>query len=444
MSDIALEVRGLGKRYRIGIEKNLKSRYKSLRDSLGFFASRPLHAIRSALSQEPMDDSNSFWALSNINFEITTGEVVGIIGRNGAGKSTLLKLLSRITKPTTGHALVHGRVGSLLEVGTGFHPELTGRENIFLNGAIIGMTRAEVRSKFDEIVAFSEIEKFLDTPVKHYSSGMYTRLAFAVAAHLDPEILIVDEVLAVGDIEFQKKCLGKMKDVAATGRTILFVSHNIQALSRLCHRCILLRDGCVVIDGPAAQVISHYLWGDSSALYRRTWNDGQVPGNHVARLEEVSLTGSEAASGGIDIRFPFNIEIAFSVTEAGHVLYPNINITNSEGVCAFAAIDSDPAWRDRKRPAGAYVSKAIIPGNMLAEGTHSVTVAISSFDPLSIHALAPDAVAFNIVDPILGDSARGRYTLPMPGVVRPLLSWSTATAPAEDSIENTRVRGTEP
>jgi lipopolysaccharide transport system ATP-binding protein len=261
MSDIALRVEGLGKRYRLGLEQASAGtyyRYKSLRDTLSGFSKAPVKTMRSALTRVPMNETNSFWALKDINFEVKKGEVVGIIGRNGAGKSTLLKILSRITKPTTGHVALFGRVGSLLEVGTGFHPELSGRENIYLNGAILGMTRAEVKSKFDEIVSFSEIEKFLDTPVKQYSSGMYMRLAFAVAAHLEPEILVVDEVLAVGDAEFQKKCLGKMKDVANEGRTVLFVSHNLSQVERLCETGLLMQNGRVIGHGPVSEQIAHY------------------------------------------------------------------------------------------------------------------------------------------------------------------------------------------
>ncbi|MDB5324950.1 MAG: transporter ATP-binding protein [Phycisphaerales bacterium] len=262
MNDIALRVDGLSKRYRLGLQDDTGGgmyKYKSLRDSVSNIAKRPLQTLKSTFSRMPMDDGNSFWALRDINFEIKKGEVVGIIGRNGAGKSTLLKILSRITKPTTGRVELFGRVGSLLEVGTGFHPELTGRENIYLNGAVLGMTQSEVKSKFDEIVAFSEIEKFLDTPVKQYSSGMYMRLAFAVAAHLEPEILVVDEVLAVGDAAFQKKCLGKMKDVANEGRTVLFVSHNMAQLERLCESGILLCDGTMFSTGDISDQISAYV-----------------------------------------------------------------------------------------------------------------------------------------------------------------------------------------
>lgn len=255
-SDTAIQIDGVGKRYRIGISKgDGRYQYDYLGTKLANMVKRPWSVFT---GYRKLDESNSFWALKDVNFDIKRGEVVGIIGRNGAGKSTLLKVLSQITKPTAGTITLHGRVGSLLEVGTGFHPELSGRENIFLNGAVLGMTNEEVKSKFDEIVAFSEIEKFLDTPVKQYSSGMYTRLAFAVAAHLEPEILVVDEVLAVGDAEFQKKCLGKMKDVAEGGRTVLFVSHNTAAVSRLCDRCAMLEKGTLAHIGPTHEVLERY------------------------------------------------------------------------------------------------------------------------------------------------------------------------------------------
>ena len=254
MSELAVRVEDLGKEYRLG---GSRERYTTLRDQLNMLASAPFRALRGR--GERSEQNPPFWALKDVSFEVPRGEVVGIIGRNGAGKSTLLKILSRITEPTEGAVDINGRVGSLLEVGTGFHPELTGRENVYLNGAILGMRRAEITRKFDEIVAFAEVEKFIDTPVKHYSSGMYMRLAFAVAAHLEPEILIVDEVLAVGDAEFQKKCLGKMGDVAKGGRTVLFVSHNMHAVKSRCTHGILLQAGRVFFDGCASACVSHYL-----------------------------------------------------------------------------------------------------------------------------------------------------------------------------------------
>jgi lipopolysaccharide transport system ATP-binding protein len=279
-SDLALRVEGLGKRYRIGFQEKSggRYRYKSLRDSLGGVAKHPVKTMRTALVREPMNEENSFWALKDVNFEVKKGEVVGIIGRNGAGKSTLLKILSRITKPTTGHVALFGRVGSLLEVGTGFHPELSGRENIYLNGAILGMTRAEVKGKFDEIVAFSEVEKFLDTAVKQYSSGMYMRLAFAVAAHLSSEIVVVDEVLAVGDAAFQEKCLGKMKDAAGQGRTVILVSHQLGHLLTVAQRAVLLETGTVITDGQTRQVVDTYR---QKLLVRRQRSTGNQNGIHV-------------------------------------------------------------------------------------------------------------------------------------------------------------------
>lgn len=267
MSDVVIRAEGLGKKYLIGHESQ-QERYTALRDVMARTAKGLVGSARDMMRGRQLvagDEVEEFWALKDVNFEIKRGEVVGIIGRNGAGKSTLLKILSRITEPTAGRVEIKGRVASLLEVGTGFHPELTGRENIFLNGAILGMTRAEIKRKFDEIVAFAEVEKFLDTPVKRYSSGMYVRLAFAVAAHLEPEILVVDEVLAVGDAEFQKKCLGKMQDVAGHGRTVLFVSHNLPALAELCPNSLLLENGVLASSGLTAEMLRRYRSHSSAA-----------------------------------------------------------------------------------------------------------------------------------------------------------------------------------
>jgi lipopolysaccharide transport system ATP-binding protein len=254
-SDLAISAEGLSKKYRLGARR---TGYRTLREALSGAVARPFERLRRAGSGSPADAERTVWALDGVSFEVRRGDVVGVIGRNGAGKSTLLKVLSRITEPTAGRAWIHGRVGSLLEVGTGFHPELTGRENIFLNGAILGMRRVEITAKFDEIVAFAEIARFIDTPVKHYSSGMYLRLAFAVAAHLEPEILLVDEVLAVGDVLFQKKCLGKMEDVARTGRTVLFVSHNMGAVRSLCNTGLVLDSGKLTAAGDIGDCVEAY------------------------------------------------------------------------------------------------------------------------------------------------------------------------------------------
>ncbi|MGO8676707.1 MAG: polysaccharide ABC transporter ATP-binding protein [Limisphaerales bacterium] len=295
MSDIAIRVENLGKMFRIGARQE---RYRTFRDVLAGLWRRSGSGRRAA--------TKPFWALKGVSFEIRRGEVVGVIGRNGAGKSTLLKVLSRITEPTEGFAEIHGRVGSLLEVGTGFHPELTGRENVFLNGAILGMHRAQIEARFDEIVAFAEIEEFLDTPVKHYSSGMYLRLAFAVAAHLEPEILVVDEVLAVGDAEFQKKCLGKMGEVSARGRTVLFVSHNMQAISTLTKRCLLLANGSCQALGPTEEIIACYLEGGVRA--QRTYH-AEPCGDHpnVTRVEVETSEPNGVHANGRPLRIKFEV-----------------------------------------------------------------------------------------------------------------------------------------
>jgi lipopolysaccharide transport system ATP-binding protein len=412
-----IQVQGLGKQYRIG---GPQLPYQTLRENV-------VDAVRAPLKRFRRGGEEKFWALHDIDFTVQAGEVVGIIGRNGAGKSTLLKILSRITEPTTGRVELYGRVGSLLEVGTGFHPELTGRENIFLNGAILGMKRSEIQRKFDEIVAFAEVEKFIDTPVKRYSSGMFLRLAFAVAAHLEPEILIVDEVLAVGDAGFQRKCLAQMKEVSQHGRTVLFVSHNMPAISRLCPRTVLLNEGELLQDGPSNQVISSYLQSGLGTTAERQWPDiTKAPGNHIARLVAVRVrTADNETSEVIDIRRPVGIEMEFQVLESGHVLVPNHKFINEEGVIVFCASDPDPAWRHQPRPAGRYISTAWIPGNFLAEGSIIVEAALSTFEPEMIHFDERDAVAFQVVDSRDGDSARGDYAGPMPGIVRPMLEWTT-------------------
>ena len=424
-----IKVENIAKRYRIGASV---AAYQTLRDAIAEKVKTPLRRLRAGGAGRAEE---SIWALSDVSFEIGPGEVVGIIGRNGAGKSTILKILSRITEPTRGRVELYGRVASLLEVGTGFHQELTGRENIFLNGAILGMRRAEINSKFDEIVAFAEIEKFIDTPVKRYSSGMYLRLAFAVAAHLDPEILIVDEVLAVGDANFQRKCLNKMQDVRESGRTVLFVSHNMTAVTRLCQRAILLNEGRVMDDGPSQQVVSAYLSSGLRATSSREWLDpAEAPGNGKVQLRRVRVRTEENASAdAVDIRRPIGVEIEFDVLEPGHVLAPNFHFYNEEGVYLFMAAERDSMWRNRPRPAGRYKSTAWVPGNLLSEGTMVVSVAVSTPEPVAIHFFERDVVAFQVVDKLEGGSARGDYNGPMPGVIRPLLEWETEYTPAADA-----------
>jgi lipopolysaccharide transport system ATP-binding protein len=369
------------------------------------------------------------WALRDISFTVDDGEVVGIIGRNGAGKSTLLKVLSRITEPTNGKVLIHGRVGSLLEVGTGFHPELTGQENIYLNGAILGMRRREIRRRLDEIIAFAGVERFIDTPVKHYSSGMYLRLAFSVAAHLDPEILLVDEVLAVGDAAFQRKCLDKMEDVGRRGRTVLFVSHNLPAVSRLCGRAILLEDGRVVEDGPPHYVLSRYLASGMGTTAIREWTDpSRAPASTAARLRAVRvLDSSGKVASAVDIRRPVGIEMEFDVLEPGWLLAASYDFFNEAGLLIFGSIETNPEWRKRQRPIGRYATTAWVPGNLLSEGTVIVNVELLTLHPMTVHFRERQVVAFQVVDSMDGDSARGDWGGAWSGAVRPLLDWKTRT-----------------
>ena len=369
------------------------------------------------------------WALKDINLEIGEGETVGIIGNNGAGKSTLLKILSRIIKPTTGEVTLHGRTGSLLEVGTGFHRELSGRENIFLNGAILGMTRKEIEEKYDQIVAFSEIEKFMETPIKHYSSGMYTRLAFSVAAHLEPEILIVDEILAVGDLAFQRKCLRKMRDVNQRGGTILFVSHSMQAVTRLCKRAVWINKGEIRMDGPADEVVGVYLNSQLKTASSKSWETIEnAPGNEIVRLLKVSTLNEKGENvSTFDIRRPVFIELKYKVLQDERVLMPSFQIFNEQGVCVFTSHDLDEKWRHQKRSPGIYKSRAEIPANFLAEGHFFVAVSATTYDPLVEHFNEKDVAAFLVTDSLEGDSARGDFAGAMEGVVRPILNWKTSS-----------------
>jgi lipopolysaccharide transport system ATP-binding protein len=422
---LAIRVTDLAKRYRLGTREP----YRSLRESLAH-ALRGTFARREAITASSRQDH--IWALEGVSFEVAPGEVVGIIGRNGAGKTTILKLLSRITAPTRGHIELRGRVGALLEVGTGFHPELTGRENIYLSGAILGMKRAEIRRQFDAIVDFAEIEAFLDTPVKRYSSGMFVRLGFAVAAHLQPEILIVDEVLAVGDTSFQRKCVNKMEDVGHEGRTVLFVSHNMPSITRLCPRTILLDHGRVLRDGPSHEVVGEYLRSGLGTTAAREWPDPvKAPGNDVVRLQAVRVRNEHGdVAAAHDIRRGIRLEIEFDVLKCGFRLVPNLHVVNEDGAYVCVAIEVDSPWHRRERPVGHHVATAWLPGNLLAEGSYVVGAAISTMDPVRVHLFERDAVAFQVIDPGEGDSARGEYGGPIPGVVRPLLRWEARFEPA--------------
>jgi lipopolysaccharide transport system ATP-binding protein len=412
MNARAISVEGLGKRYRLGT----RARYRTLRDSV-------VDVFR-----RKRDSAETFWALKDVSFEISQGNVVGIIGRNGAGKSTLLKILSNITDPTEGEVRIWGRLGSLLEVGTGFHPELTGRENIYLNGAILGMPKVYIERRFDEIVAFAEVEKFLDTPAKHYSSGMYMRLAFSVAAHLEPDILVVDEVLAVGDANFQKKCLGKMEAVGREGRTVLFVSHSMPTVLRLCRKAMLLEHGKQVCAGTPHEVVSAYLMAGTGVTGERSWDDSKRgPGDEVARLQAVRVRDAEGrVVDSIDIRQPVTIEVDFWNHADNVKPSVNLHFYNDDGVCLFVTNDfNGVAWKEQQRKRGLVRSICRIPGNFLAEGRVIVRyVAVSSYNPTVIHAMDRDAVSFQVVDHSEGDGVRGEYSNEWPGVVRPMLEWT--------------------
>ena len=449
MTDIAVRVENLGKRYRIGQIVG----YSTLRESLMNLAYAPFRHLRSArhepsatshhepraMSHEPSPTSHHepratshqpdhIWALKDVSFEIKRGEAVGIIGRNGSGKSTLLKILSRITAPTEGLVEVRGRIASLLEVGTGFHPELTGRENIYLNGAVLGMKRAEVKQKFDEIVAFSEIEKFLDTPVKRYSSGMYVRLAFAVAAHLEPEILLVDEVLAVGDAAFQKKCLGKMGDVAKEGRTVLFVSHNLGSVVNICPRAILLVAGEKHSDGPASDIIGEYIETTREGHGERIWSDPKTaPGNEKIRLHAVRIVSGGGVTDSVDIQKDIQVEVEFWNLKAGSQIHTSIHLLDKMGVGVLASANFPSAnlikdeWYGKPHPVGLYRTICTLPGNFLNEGLYSIN-AIVLTDGTNTDVYEREVISFTVHE---SGAMRKEYGGGWLGVVRPRLAWQT-------------------
>lgn len=410
-------VENLSKKYIIGHQK--QERYTAMRDVLANAAKRFTHKLIHPFATPENDPAHEeFWALTDVSFDIQQGDRVGIIGRNGAGKSTLLKILSRITEPTSGRVSIKGRVASLLEVGTGFHPELTGRENIYLNGAILGMNKAEIMRKFDEIVAFAEVEKFLDTPVKRYSSGMYVRLAFAVAAHLEPEILIVDEVLAVGDAQFQKKCLGKMEDVGKEGRTVLFVSHNMGMISNLCQKGIFLEGGKISIQGEASQAIQKYYQSanEKSEAHNRRIGSEDV---ELLSVELVGLSGALETTihDKLTVRMKYKIKKAMKAR-----CVPNFHFFAPDGSYVFVS----SADGISKLPPGVYQADCKVPGGLLNEGAYFVGVAITShFDTETYHVdfFERNALTFNVIDPMDARSNRYGYAGPVPGVVRPKLDW---------------------
>lgn len=434
MDDTAIRVEGLGKQYRINRKQEC---YKTLGETLGETVTAPFRKLRSAFRNANGQRKSTMWALKDLSVEIKRGEVLGIIGRNGAGKSTLLKVLSRITEPTEGYADVHGSVSSLLEVGIGFHGELTGRENIYLNGAILGMSRKEISRNFDEIVAFAEIEKFIDTPVKRYSSGMYLRLAFAVAAHLQSEILVVDEVLAVGDAQFQKKCLGKMNEIRSGGRTILFVSHNLAAIQNLCSRALWVQDGRAIEDGQPAAVVADYLKAATMFVGEKIWDDpSEAPGGEEVRLHAIRLIPEDDTTVELmNTGTPLVIEVQYWSLKPDTKLSLSMAVYNQEEICVFSSNSaSEQTWENKSYPSGLFRTQCHIPGNMLNDGGYRVSLLVIKDSATVVHR-EDDALVFDIQDNV--EDRNGWYGK-WAGVIRPRLYWSTellATPPFRDSTK---------
>ncbi len=430
MGDVAVRIEGLGKRYSIRHAAPLQTS-----DSLAATMLSQMHrwwrrgvGIRSSATSDAVED---VWVLKDIDLDFRRGEVVGIIGRNGAGKSTLLKVLSRITEPTCGRVTISGRVASLLEVGTGFHPELTGRENIYLNGTILGMTRVEIRTKFDEIVAFSGVEKFLDTPVKRYSSGMYVRLAFAVASHLDPDILIVDEVLAVGDMDFQKKCLGRMNEVSQQGRTVLFVSHNLPMVSSLCSQCVLLDAGRLVTKGPTADVIPLY-HGASFTQSKRSITHGAASVKSAkVKLASAWVTNREDTTADqFSIFDDLYLHLRYTVIEdLEDAVLPFFHVLDEKGEYVFLTFPHN--WpSDTGRNAGDYEAVCHIPAHLLNDGSYTVSVQVNTIsNGHTLEFFEHHALRFVIMDNVHENPVRAhvKFSYQLPGAVRPLLDWKLAS-----------------
>ncbi len=431
MSDVVLKVDNLYKRYRLGnvdrnaFKEDLITRWAKLRGRPDpfekYITSNQLSTVKSKDELEKIG-ARYVWALQDINFEVKRGEILGIIGKNGAGKSTLLKILSKTTAPTKGEVRIKGRIASLLEVGTGFHGELTGRENIYLNGTILGMNRREIKRKLDEIIDFAGVEAFLDTPVKRYSSGMYVRLAFAVAAHLDPDILIVDEVLAVGDAEFQKKCIGKMKSVSTDeGRTVLFVSHNMVSVNTLCTTGLYLRNGSVELAGSIKGVISKYMGSENAVILNRYWENSNSPGDDEAALRSARLIDANFDTlETVEISQKIGILYEYEILKRGKEKIPNIHVYNSKGECVFVV--TEKMGRGLAN-VGRYQSLVWIPGNLLNDGTYIIGLALSTISPLKIHFFEQDALIFNVIEDI--NNRNSEYNQVIPGIIRPQLEWQT-------------------
>ena len=468
VNEVAISVRGISKQYIRGQEVGW-----TLQGTLLELARAPVRALRGAhpsavpsprsagsapRSAGPTPRSETFWALQDVSFDVRRGERVGIIGRNGAGKSTLLKILSRVVYPTTGEARIRGRLTSLLEVGTGFNENMTGRENVYLNASIHGLTRREIDARFDEIVDFADVRAFLDTPVKRYSSGMQMRLAFAVAAHLDPDILLLDEVLAVGDLSFQQKCLERVEGLVSEGRTLLFVSHSLDAMTRFCTRVIWLDGGRIKQDGPARDVVEAYLTELIGVRSSRFWVAGEpwlhsdahaadgsspsppgmdashpdvspsdLPGDELARLVGARVVDRHGETvGSVAIDQPVGIEVTYDVFQEGRNAQPSLHFKTSTDQYIFVVAYTDPEHAYTPLAPGRYVATAWVPENLLNIGVTYVTVALNTPDPFHEHCVVERAVSFNVFERLDADgTARGLYSRDFPGLVRPLLRWET-------------------
>lgn len=413
----AIKVEHLSKEYVIGGRARTPG---TLRQTLAEVLLGPYRRYRRLSGDAAREET--FFALKDVSFTVRPGEVIGIIGKNGAGKSTLLKVLSGITDPTAGRVELWGRTSSLLEVGTGFHPELTGRENIFLNGALLGMSKAEIRRKFDDIVAFSEVEKFIDTPVKHYSSGMYVRLAFAVAAHLEPEILILDEVLAVGDARFQMKCIGRMGEIGKEGRTVLVVSHNMQVIQSLCSRAIWLNDGTIEFDGAAFSAVTAYTRSYSQVVVARSWDDPQgAPGNDAVRLQGARVLPDAGLEGeSITVKTPFRMEFTYRLLAPASLFFVGIHFRTVNGEIVFRSASSPTEARP-----GVYRSTCHVPGDLLNNGKFTVDLYFMRDGSFVIYKME-SPVVFEVFD---AEREPGGFLGDLPGLVRPNLRWDVERVP---------------
>lgn len=421
MNDVVISAEGVSKLFLIGIEQRAIGG--------GYSARRQFWRLLPTLfGRQIREGRDNFWALRDVNFRVNAGDVVGVVGHNGSGKSTLLKILSRVTLPSRGRFEIRGRVASLLEVGTGFHPDLTGRQNIYLNGSILGMSQREITRKFDEIVDFAEVEKFIDTPVRHYSSGMYVRLAFSVAAHLDTDILLVDEVLSVGDIKFQKKSLSRMQSTMESGKSVIFVSHNTSSIRQICNRCLWLHEGRLIADGPSEIVVEKYASMGVSVQGERTWSIDKAPAfeDKSVRLRAIRLTDD----GGIirssfDVKESFTVEAEFDVVERKHAINVHLYFSHEVLGRVFVSMDNlDSPLQGRPPDPGHYVARCKIPAGLLNEGTFSIEYLICTCPSSMVYVTYADAITFRITDDMSAEGVRGNWVREWPAAtVRPRLHW---------------------